>query len=943
MLTRNSMCPAAVVAIQILMLVAPLASADEQQPTPSIKPLKVFILAGQSNMQGHAHVSTFESMADDPKTAPLLKEMLGPDGKPKVCERVWISSIGCLGDAYSDLKEAKGKLTAGFGAPSDKIGPEFTFGITMEKRFSEPILIIKTAWGGRNLHTDFRPPSAGPEKINDFTIDQWKKRGLDVEKETAKIQNIGGVYYRHMIDHVKKVLGDIRRVVPDFDPKQGYELAGFVWFQGFNDLVDNSTYVDRMKPGGYDQYATLLGHLIRDVRKDLSAPKMPFVIGVMGIGGEKDGKKPPQMYFRQGQFAPTLLPEFKGNVVAVETAPYWDDDLDALQQRKEKLNAKLEQEFKKDPKLKQADKDELRKKAMDEQFKPEELKRLKTGVSNGGYHYLGAAKILAPIGKAFAEAVIGAESKTSATLATVDVSPAKAEMAGYLLVPHGKVDAKYNAGFSMYVAAWPLLKNYPGQEFQSGLFGTWMFSQYDGPKPEKAYSDIEGGLGWWRDTRFATETPKFIMGGVALNFVEWANGPGAGKGRDWKKPAGHYAIAQLSPWVLWPPDGLNLKQGTSGELFGYGYLPLPLTPTKETTAGKNVPTGNQCWTLFLNTGNFKGPVTFFLPYFWSKPTVENSKLAGMFLDTRPSEPNKAVQMETQHIPAYVAKDAKGDTYARVAPTRFPGKRDGDAALIHCITAYDRDALWGGVKSWFEGGKEMFGKIDPNTATVHTFKGGGGATWQIYVPNTPRDKRAPLAWNAFATPVALDNTTYGYKWAEDAVRKDDALVTLPEYYRLEKGAKGKEQWIVVNQKDVPVETGLAKVEFPKRRGPDRRPYVTPDDPDSCWKKPGPAAGPFEAKLGDGSLVTYFWYRFADQPALQNADLSADEREQLQKRGELLHKHWATDREYLPPPMVGKLADLDPSVLVTPPKGLEIGYVPIVTRQAAIEQAPAYNRR
>src|SRR6478736_3589324 len=77
--------------------------------------------------------------------------------------------------------------------------------------------------------------------------------------------------------------------------------------------------------------------------------------------------------------------------------------------------------------------------------------------------------------------------------------PQKAEMAGYLLVPHGKVDATYNAGFSMYVAAWPLLKSYPGQDFQSGLFGTWMFAQYEGKKPEKVYSDIEGGLGWWRD------------------------------------------------------------------------------------------------------------------------------------------------------------------------------------------------------------------------------------------------------------------------------------------------------------------------------------------------------------------------------------------------------------------------------------------------------------
>ena len=71
-----------------------------------------------------------------------------------------------------------------------------------------------------------------------------------------------------------------------------------------------------------------------------------------------------------------------------------------------------------------------------------------------------------------------------------DKTPQKAEMAGYLLVPHGKVDAKYNAGFSTYVAAWPLLKNYPGQDFQSGLFGTWMFSQYEGPKPAKMYSPL---------------------------------------------------------------------------------------------------------------------------------------------------------------------------------------------------------------------------------------------------------------------------------------------------------------------------------------------------------------------------------------------------------------------------------------------------------------------
>ncbi len=508
-------------------------------------------------------------------------------------------------------------------------------------------------------------------------------------------------------------------------------------------------------------------------------------------------------------------------------------------------------------------------------------------------------------------------------------------MAGYLLVPHGKVDAKYNAGFSMYVAAWPLLKNYPGQEFQSGLFGTWMFSQYDGQKPEKAYSDIEGGLGWWRDTRFATETPKFIMGGVALNFSEWANGPGAGKGRDWNKPAGHYAIAQLSPWVLWPPDGLNLKQGTSGELFGYGYLPLPLTLSKKTTAGSDVPTGDQCWTLFLNTGNFKGPVTFFLPYFWSKPTVGNPKLAGLFLDSRPSEPNKAVQMETQHIPAYIAQDAKGDTYARVAPVQFPATLKGNAPLVHRLTAYSKSALWDGVDAWFKGGPPVSGTIDPKASSVHTFSSKGGATWQIYTPGTPREQKVPLAWSSFATPVALDNTTYGYDWAEEVVTKSDATVTLPEYYRRQSDANDQERWVVVHRDQVPAETGLAEMNFPRRRGPDQRPYLTPDVADSYWKKPGPAAGPFEAELGDGSFATYYWYRFADQPALLNADLTMEEREALQQRVELLHRNWTKDRDYLPPPTVGTLADLDPAVIVTPPKGLEVGYVPIVTRQAAKE--------
>ncbi|MBB3206163.1 hypothetical protein FHS27_001971 [Rhodopirellula rubra] len=516
-----------------------------------------------------------------------------------------------------------------------------------------------------------------------------------------------------------------------------------------------------------------------------------------------------------------------------------------------------------------------------------------------------------------------------------DSKPTPVETAGYLLVPHEKLSEKYDAGFSLYVSAWPLLDKYPGNRFQTGLFGTWMFAKTDEKRSMETYSDIEGGLGWWRDTRFATETPKFIMGGVAKSFSEWANGPGAGKGRDWSKPQGKYGIAQLSPHVVWPPDGLNLEQGTCSQLFGYGYLPLPLTDAKQTTAGADVPTGDQSWTLFLNTGNFKGPVAFFTPYFFSKPSVKEPSYSGMFLDSRPANPNKAIQMETQYIPAFQSTDSKGVTYTRVAPTSFPRDAKGTSPVVHQATAYTRAALWDSVQEWFGGGEPVDGTVDTAASQVHSFAPAGGSTWRLYPRATPKEDKRPIRWNAFATPVTLGPTTYGYRWDErlttETETEQGSLVTLPQYYRLDENTASKSEWVAVTPDEVPSDTGLADVEFVS---PQRKPseaYVTPDEPDSCWKTPGPSAGPFTTKLGDGSLLTYYWYRFADQPALLNADLTDAEREEMQTKVEKLHRTWKKDQEYLPPPREGELARLDAGVLVTPPAGMELGYVPIATRQ------------
>jgi alpha-galactosidase len=409
----------------LLVLLAWAGAAHATDAAP--KKLKVFILAGQSNMEGYAQIKTFDSIGDDPATAPLLKTMRGADGKPTVCGHTWISYLTGLGDKDFVLD---GPMTAGYGSmwgvdptkPGDKIGPEFTFGLTMDAAIKEPVLVIKTAWGGKSLNTEFRPPSAGPYKLPQATKDLWaqypngahnipkeeeRKAWWDEKKKTT------GVNYRMMIEHVKKVLADPKRVCPEYDAKEGYEIAGFVWFQGWNDLVDGLTYPDRHdKPEGYALYTDLLSTFIRDVRKDLKAPGMPFVIGVLGVEGLHT-QRPAIITFRKAMAAPAALPEFHGSVVAVETAPFWAEELAAIDEKRQKvgdmryhLDIKHKDYPNADGHMTTEQKDEYIKKYEADLISPADAATWNRGASHAGYHYYGCAKTFAQMGKAFAEALL---------------------------------------------------------------------------------------------------------------------------------------------------------------------------------------------------------------------------------------------------------------------------------------------------------------------------------------------------------------------------------------------------------------------------------------------------------------------------------------------------------------------------------------------------------
>ncbi len=139
----------------------------------------------------------------------------------------------------------------------------------------------------------------------------------------------------------------------------------------------------------------------------------------------------------------------------------------------------------------------------------------------------------------------------------------------------------------------------------------------------------------------------------------------------------------------------------------------------------------------------------------------------------------------------------------------------------------------------------------------------------------------------------------------------------------------EERVAVPAQDVPAETRLReqRVKLAGRGAP----YTSPTA--GAWHTPGPKAGPFTVKLTDGSLVTYYWYRFIDQPSFQQYTWSQEKQLKLQALVVKLHANWPTDRDYMPPQGCGAPATLDPVLLVTPPKGMEVGYVPIVTQQSA----------
>ena len=185
------------------------------------KMVKVFILAGQSNMEGHGQVRSLDHLGEHPKHGDLLKKLKNADGSWVIRKDVTI---------YWKAKDRKtGPLTIGWGASENEIGPELMFGTIMGDKYNEPVLLIKTAWGGKDMYCDFRSPSAGKPTVDEELI-------LKREHSENRNREIG-LYYRKMVSEIKDCLANIENIVPGYNG-QNYEIVGMAWFQGWNDFCE---------------------------------------------------------------------------------------------------------------------------------------------------------------------------------------------------------------------------------------------------------------------------------------------------------------------------------------------------------------------------------------------------------------------------------------------------------------------------------------------------------------------------------------------------------------------------------------------------------------------------------------------------------------------------------------------------------------------------------
>ncbi len=524
---------------------------------------------------------------------------------------------------------------------------------------------------------------------------------------------------------------------------------------------------------------------------------------------------------------------------------------------------------------------------------------------------------------------------------SVDPELASRGLHGYIASRAERVPAAFHYGAGFYASVWPLISR-PIAGFQIGLPSTWILPDNSdntteplcppgtlprdswperGPTYDTVFQTLEGGLGYWAGNRFHYGPPKFSMNGTTDCYTNEVASPGWSFFYNSRPLADdRLGIAQISNRLLIPPDGLPFSGAPNGELLGYAYMALPLTDARNAPQ----PTGEFSWTLFLNAANFKGPLAYYIPECWSRISRDYPTAVGRGLDARIASGRVDGSMEINTVPKFIARDEHGTAWTKIPELRFPVDASGRTTLVRDVALYSKAALYDAVLAWRRGGEAPKGAFAA-AGTVRPKIATGRVGYK-------QDEREIDGIHELATPTIFDDGAFGLQWAKPSA---DGFARFPQYFRDAAAKQGEKDGkrVAVDASEVPESLGLREREFPP---PSAKPAPYSAEPlAGAWAKPGPVAGsgtgPFTAKLVDGSTVTYHWYRFIDQPVFAQCGFSDAERAALQSLIERMHRAWPIDGEYLAPPRAGTLASFDSNLFVTPPKGMEVGFVPIVVRQ------------
>ena len=494
-----------------------------------------------------------------------------------------------------------------------------------------------------------------------------------------------------------------------------------------------------------------------------------------------------------------------------------------------------------------------------------------------------------------------------------------------------------NYGISFYTGIWSTFEEYLPLYFQRG-HGTWVTpnnSDTEEPLcrpgtvareywPERApsyrdvFQTIEGGPGYWGNTQFPDPQMKYRVNIVTDCYTTQTSSPGWNWGgtSTLDEQAG---IAQISNTLLYAPDGITFRRGANGLFLGQAWMNLPLTSGVEETTlvGKNN------WTLFLNAGNFSGPTVYVTPEAWFRITdgYEPSQKRGLDSKLFDSYRNWSLADEIGLVNGLVVKSDES-SFIRIPKMNYPVDELGRTIYHQDLKAYYKTSIYDSIEKYINEGVELSSiRLDDKERDhfEQLYFEDADFGWRI------KDKEI----NDLNKILSVDIFEFGKAWGIKWTDQKNAGV-FPQYF-IEKG--NSIEILEAPYSDEFINTDLLEVVLPPNPS-GVNPYTGIDSyepPSNGW--PNPENGKtYEAILNDGSSILYGWYKFIDQPSIRKLNLTEEKRRILQSVVEEIHRtNWGTKNPVLQPPTAGDLVFIDDALILIPPEGMKVGYVPIALRQ------------